>query len=144
MISNKTKDIYKEKLHKSYKGRKIIINTTLVLLIIYIAMVIITFFVSGLIKNSPLDIYTQDGEAALFGLHLTLYAWIMAGVGIILLIMQIISAVLIHTIISPKTASEMLKQVSAREREQHMKTKIYKEWQAKQQKDKKNSKSKRK
>lgn len=143
MISNITKDTYKKELRKTYNKRKVFAIITLCLLICYIALIIATFFVSGLVENSPLDIYSQEGEATLFGLHLTLYAWILIGVGIILLIMQIISTVLIRTIIDPRTASAMQKQVIASDREEQMKNKIYSEWQKKHIKDKKSEQKKK-
>ena len=139
MISSKTKNEYKEKLSQKYSKRKFFNIITLVLLVCYIALIIITFFVSGSVGSSPIDIY---GENKIMGLYLSPYAWSMLFIGIALFIMQIVSIVLIWTSIDPRTASKMQREVSAREREQRMKTKIYNAWQSKQAKTKKNKSNK--
>lgn len=141
MISSKTKNEYKEKLSQKYSKRKFFNIMTLVLLVCYIALIIVTFFISGGMGSSPFDIY---GENKIMGLYLSPYAWSMLFIGIALFIMQIVSIVLIWTSISPRTASKMQKEVSAREREQRMKTKIYNTWQSKHAKTRKNKSSKSK
>lgn len=126
MISSKTKNEYKEKLHQGYSKRKFFNIITLFLLMCYIVFIIISLLVSGGLEIiTPFDIY---GNEKIMGLYLSPYGWSMLFIGVALLVAQIVSIVLIWTSIDPRTASEMQKQVSARERLQRRKSKFYNKW----------------
>ena len=129
MISQKDQLKYKEKLNKNYGFRKFITVITLFLLVCYIALIIATFFVSGGIENSPLDV-TSEIEW-IFGWHLTPYGFSMLVVGVILFIMQIISIIFTLISITPSKASKMQREISAAQHEKRVKNKIYNEWKKK-------------
>lgn len=141
MISQKDQLKYKAKLNKKYGFRKFITTITLFLLVCYIALIIATFFVSGGIENSPLDVTSEIPW--IFGLHLTPYGFSMLVVGVILFIMQIISIIFTLTSITPRKASKMQREISAAQHEKRVKNKIYNEWKNKNISNKKTKKSKK-
>lgn len=129
MISTEKQDIYKKKINKKYGARKFFVVMTLFLLISYIGLLIATFFISGGVESSPLDITSQT-KWKILGIetNLTIYGLSLLAAAVLLFIMQIISIVLICTTVDPRKVSLMQNEIRASQREENMKNKIYDEW----------------